>query len=116
MFTQQEITHAPSEYSSGEKEQRGHITRQGRAELRAVMVEVAWRAIDEDAVLDSIYQRIKVRRGGKRAIVAVARRLIGRIRGCFKNKEFYKVGFMSRAQGICAAYRAEAATVATTCI
>lgn len=82
----------PSEYSSGDKEYKGSITRQGRTILRSVIVEVAWRAIRKDANLAKIYEHIKQRRGGKKAIVAVARRLVGRIRSCFTKKEAYKIG------------------------
>ena len=83
----------PSEYSSGEMERKGHITRHGRAELRAVLVEVSWRAIDKDPALMEVYNNIKVTRGGKRAIVAVARRLIGRMRACFQHETLYKTSY-----------------------
>lgn len=35
----------PSEYSSGEKARRGHISRQGPSRIRALLVEVSWRAV-----------------------------------------------------------------------
>ncbi len=103
----------PTEHSSGEKERKGRITRQGRGYLRGVLVEVAWRAIKKDEVLTELYQRIKVTRGGKRAIVAVARRIIGHIRACFFKGVIYNVRI---AQGRMiptarASYRAEAAAM-----
>jgi transposase len=81
----------PREYSSGtnkwgeERKRRGHITKQGRAMLRCVLVEAAWRAIEKDNSLKEVYERLKLRTGGKRAIVAVARRLIVRARRCVIN-------------------------------
>jgi len=74
----------PSEYSSGEHVRKGHVTRQGSPQIRAILVEIAWRAIREDQNLFEIYTRIKLRREGKRAIVAVARKILIRLRKCLK--------------------------------
>lgn len=73
----------PSEHSSGEFIRKGHISRQGAGRLRALLIQIAWRAIGKDQSLKLIYQEIAKRRGSKRAIVAVARKFIGRIRHCF---------------------------------
>lgn len=75
----------PSEYSSGEKVRKGHITRQGSPRLRATLIEVAWRSIASDRSLREFYIRIKKNREGKRAIVAVARKILGRLRKCLKD-------------------------------
>jgi transposase len=81
----------PSEYSSGEHIRQGHISRQGRSILRRVLVQSAWVAIRHDYALLQVYERIGQKSGGKKAIVAVARRLIGRIRSCFKTGQLYKI-------------------------
>lgn len=75
----------PSEYSSGDRIRKGHISRQGSSRLRGILVEVAWRAIREDESLKGIYLRIARRRDGKRAIVAVARKILGRLRHCLSH-------------------------------
>ena len=80
----------PSEHSSGGHIRKGHISRQGKPVIRRVLVLASWKAIQQDAQLRAIYDRISVRAGGKKAIVAVARRLIGHIRACFRKKCFYK--------------------------
>ena len=80
----------PSEHSSGEKVHRGRISRQGNVWIRGVLIEVAWRAIEKDPSLREAYDRIKIRRGGKIAIVAIARKLIGRVRACFKKDSIYQ--------------------------
>lgn len=80
----------PSEYSSGEHIRKGHVTRQGSPQIRAILVEIAWRAIREDQNLMEIYQRIKARREGKRAIVAIARKILIRLRRCFKDNKLWK--------------------------
>lgn len=81
----------PSEYSSGEHIRQGHISRQGRAVLRKILIEAAWIAITRDPSLREVYDRISHRRGGKRAIVGVARRLVGRIRSCLVSGKLYKI-------------------------
>ncbi|MGB7084545.1 MAG: IS110 family transposase, partial [Phormidesmis sp.] len=83
----------PSEYSSGENIRKGHITRQGNSRVRAILVEVAWRAIGEDAALSTFFDRLFPHTGKKRAIVAVARKLIGRIRAAFQHGESYKINY-----------------------
>ena len=73
----------PSEYSSGEHKHLGSISRQGKALLRMILVQVAWRSIKQDRHLLEVYERISKQAGKKRAIVAVARKIIGCIRACF---------------------------------
>lgn len=80
----------PSEYSSGEHIRQGHITKQGKPILRKILVQAAWVAIRNDKELQQVFDRISSRAGPKRAIVAIARKLIGRIRACFKTGTLYK--------------------------
>jgi transposase len=79
----------PSEYSSGDHIRRGHISRQGKSHLRKILVQCSSIAIRYDTSLKEIYDRIAHRAGGKRAIVAVARRLIERLRSCFRNNTLW---------------------------
>lgn len=81
----------PSEYSSGEHVRQGHISRQGRSVLRKILVEASWAAITKDPELREVYENISRRKGGKRAIVGVARRLVGRIRSCLKSGKCYSI-------------------------
>lgn len=80
----------PSEHSSGEHTRQGHITKQGKPILRKILVQAAWTAIRYDKELQSVFDRIAVRAGRKRAIIAIARRLIGRIRVCFRDGKLYE--------------------------
>jgi transposase len=52
------------------------ITKEGSPLLRWALVEAAWRVIRQSAAWRRIYDGIKRRANGKRAIVAVARRLL----------------------------------------
>lgn len=81
----------PQEDSSGETVHRGLITKQGNRHIRAVLIEVAWRAIHQDPSLARFYQKVSSRSGSKRAIVAVARKLIGRVRAAFCKGELYHI-------------------------
>lgn len=88
----------PSEHSSGEYTRQGHITRQGNSLLRRILIEASWVAIRKDSALKEVFDRISHKRGKKRAIVAVARRLIGRIRSCILSGSLYEIGF-TREEG-----------------
>lgn len=81
----------PTEYSSGEHIRQGHISRQSRSVLRHIFVESAWIAVRKDRGLMEIYERIAKTRGGKRAIVGVARRLAGRLRTCVRLNIPYEI-------------------------
>ena len=67
----------PSQYSSGELDHRGHILKCGPGALRGLLLQCAWAAVrpGRDAALRAVFERLAPRRGRKRAIVAVARRL-----------------------------------------
>lgn len=85
----------PVEYSSGENIRQGHMSRQGRAVLRHLFIEAAWIAVKKDPHLAEVYHRIARTRGGKRAIVGVARRLAGRLRTCVLKGTPYEIKSLS---------------------
>jgi len=67
----------PSVHQSGEADWRGHISHQGPSILRHALVEAAWWAIrNPDSPLRAFYDRVLPRLGKRRAIVAVARKLL----------------------------------------
>ncbi len=83
----------PSEYSSGEKVSRGRITGQGNRFLRAGLIEASWILIRKDPVMKAVYERIKAQTGnGNKAIVAIARKLICRMRAMIHKQEAYIPG------------------------
>lgn len=79
----------PREYSSGEHRRLGHISQRGKPVLRRMIVQAAWVAIEKDESLKKIYERISKKAGTKRAIIAIGRRLIGRIRACINKRCSY---------------------------
>ena len=65
----------------GHRESAGHkkdlgITKEGSRLLRWALVQTAWRTLRCSLRWRSVYENLKKRRGSKRAIVAVARRLL----------------------------------------
>jgi transposase len=70
----------PSQYASGQMVRMGKITHMGNHRLRTRMVECSWILIRKDWALYKTYEALKKRRGAKRAIIAISRKLIIRIR------------------------------------
>jgi transposase len=69
----------PREDSSGGHQRLGHISKQGHEMLRWLLVEAGHTAARLDPELRRVYQRLKFRRGGRVAKVAIARRLAVRL-------------------------------------
>jgi len=66
----------PSQYSSADRIRMGRITGAGKNTVRSVLVESCWHLIRKDKAMRKKYEQIKARSGGKRAIVAISRKLI----------------------------------------
>lgn len=85
----------PSDYSSGENEHKGHITKQGNGSIRSLLIECSWIAIRHDPVLLEKFTRVARSSGSKKkAIVAVARKLANRLRSVLQNKTPYTIGLV----------------------
>jgi transposase len=70
----------PSQYTSADKVRMGPITGIGKKSVRVALIEASWWLIRKDKAMQIKYEKIKIRAGAKRAIVAVARNLLLRIR------------------------------------
>lgn len=66
----------PSEYSTGERIRQGRITRSGNWRVRKALIESGWILIGRDPCMRRAYLRLKSGKGAKRAIIAIARKLI----------------------------------------
>jgi len=69
----------PSEDSSGGKQRLGHISKQGNAMLRGLLVEAVHVAVRHDAEWKRDYRRLAMRKNRSIAVVAVARKLAVRL-------------------------------------
>jgi transposase len=71
----------PREYSSGERQHRGRLSKAGGSRARTLLVEAAWSLLrwrtEKNKALYDWAMRIAARRGRARACVALARKLAG---------------------------------------
>jgi transposase len=63
-------------HSSGETHYTGGITKQGRRELRTVLIEAAWVAVRYNPFWQAQFERLAARKEPNKAIVAIARMLL----------------------------------------
>lgn len=79
-----------SEHSTGDKQNRGEITRAGDSRLRNKLIQSAWVTIRKDPELREFYERVYQRHpqkvAARKAIVAVARKLTTRIYAVLKEQ------------------------------
>jgi transposase len=85
----------PSQYTSADKVRMGRITCVGKNSLRAMLIQASWALIRKDGVMREKYDRLKSRAGGKRAIVAVARTLLIRMRRLLLDNNPYVIGLVA---------------------
>jgi transposase len=82
-----------SEHSTGDKQNRGEITRIGDQRLRNKLIQCAWVAIKKDPELRAFYRQLYQRHpknvAARKAIVAVARKLTTRIYAVLKQRRPY---------------------------
>jgi len=71
----------PREYSSGERQHRGRISKAGSVRARSLLVEAAWSLLrwktERTKALHEWWARVAQRRGKATAVVALARKLAG---------------------------------------
>jgi transposase len=85
------------ESSSGETVHRGSLTGLGHKRIRTWLVECCWTSVKKDPVLLDKYNRVYRNTGSKKkAIVAAARKLVGRILHCVNNGQPYVVGLVAQ--------------------
>lgn len=81
----------PSTNSSSDKERIGSITPRGKRLLRSMMIESAWIAVRNDAVLMRKYQQLCGRMKPNKAIIRITKKLISRIRFVLLNRKNYEI-------------------------
>ena len=82
----------PSVDMSGQQEHYGSITKRGPKQLRRVMNQAAWAAIrsQDGIILRDFYDRVRSTKGKKKAIVAVARKMLEILYVLHIRKELYQ--------------------------
>jgi transposase len=79
----------PREHSSGGRQRLGSISKQGNPMMRSLLVEAGHTAARLDSELRQDYQRLKLRRGGGVAKVAIARKLAVRMYWMLRSQASY---------------------------
>jgi hypothetical protein len=112
----------PREWSAGEQQQRGQSTKQGSGQMRALLVGAAWRILGrKETVGSSLRQwaeRLAARRGKRRAVVALARRLAGMLYALWREGSVYdeaRVGQRRHRAGVAASHQGRCLTDARRC-
>jgi transposase len=77
----------PKEVSSGESIRLGNITHQGNPMIRQILVQNAWRAIRKSKEYAEVFERIAKNTSRKKAILGIARRMLGHARAIMKKKK-----------------------------
>ncbi len=85
----------PTENSTGDRTDRGSITKCGDPRLRSMLIQGAWASIRKDSELRAFYERICAnhpkRVAARVAIVAVARKLAERMHCVLKDQRSYEL-------------------------
>lgn len=83
---------APGQRESAGKSKELGITKEGSRLLRWVLVEAAWRVVTHSRRWGLAFEKLRARRGKKKAIVAMARRLLGVMVALMRGGQLYRLG------------------------
>jgi transposase len=93
----------PSENSTGDSSDRGSITKCGDKRLRSMLIQGAWAAIRKDPELREFYNRVYATHprhtAARIAIVAVARKMAGRMHCVLRERREYQVRALGSSAG-----------------
>jgi transposase len=82
---------SPGQRESAGKSRELHLEKNGSTLLRSTLVEAAWRLVQHSLRWRRIYERLKLRVRAKKAIVAVARRLLCLMTAVLKTGQPYSL-------------------------
>jgi len=84
---------APGQRSSAGKSHELHIEKNGSKRLRWVLTEAAWQLVRRTARWREVYARLRIRLKPKKAIIAIARRLLCLMTAILKSGQPYRHAF-----------------------
>jgi transposase len=88
---------APGIRQSGGRAKQLGITKEGSGLLRWALIETAWRLVGKTRRWGLVYEQLKRRAGAKKAIVAVARRVLGVMVALLRSGRRYSLGSEAQA-------------------
>jgi transposase len=83
---------APKVRESADRRKDGGITKEGSGLLRWALIQTAWRTVTKTRRWGLAYEKLKARKGARRAVVAIARRLLGLMFSLLRRGERYSQG------------------------
>lgn len=83
---------APKVRQSADHQQEGGITKEGSGLLRWALVQTAWRVVGKTRRWGLAFEKLRHRKGSRRAIVAIARRFLSVIYSLLRRGERYTLG------------------------
>jgi transposase len=86
---------APDTDSSGEDYNVVGITQRQQGYLRSLLIEAAWMAVRKDPAMTACFADLSHRMGKQRAIIRIAKKLIGRIMYVWTNQKDYVFSVVS---------------------
>lgn len=84
----------PSMHDSGDRKVTGKLIKRGRRQLKTILIEASWDAVRADPALMQKFNELTKRMNKNKAIIRIARKLLGRIRYVLIHKETYQTGII----------------------
>jgi hypothetical protein len=81
--------------SSGEKTATGKMTSRGRKKIKIQLIEASWTAVRKDPALMARFNELSKRMNKNKAIIRIAKNLLGRIRHVLRHGVEYVPGVVS---------------------
>jgi transposase len=84
----------PSMHGSGDRMVTGKLIKRGRKDLKVMLIEASWIAIQKDPALMLKFNELAKRMQKNKAIIRIARKILSRIRYVLTNKVPYEIGIV----------------------
>jgi transposase len=84
----------PSMHGSGDRMVTGKLTKRGRKDLKVMLIEASWVAIQKDPALMLKFNELAKKMQKNKAIIRIARKILSRIRYVLTNKVPYEIGIV----------------------
>jgi len=84
----------PSMHGSGDNMKMGKLINRGRKELKITLIEASWKAIRKDPALMAKFNELIKKMHKNKAIIRIARKMVGRIRHVLIQQEKYEIGVL----------------------
>ena len=84
----------PTTYGSGDRMVAGRLSRRGRKELKVMLIEASWVAARKDPALILRFNNLTRRMNKNKAVIRIAKNLLGRIRYLLRTGQEYQPGII----------------------